>query len=356
MINIRSYEKGDEKGIVELFNEVYETSREVNYWKWQFMDSPIGKPIIIVAEEDSKIIGHCALIPNLININGEEVLVGESIDTMISKDYRGQGLYKKMSIKSYEVGKLEGMKMRIGFPTKELYKGLFSEEIDAKFVTEVPLFINIYRMDNFLVRIVRLKLLAKILSVPILLISKFIYKEKKIKIKNDYIIKEVQEFTEEFDLLWDKIKDESTIMKSRSSKFLNWRIANHPEFVYKIFAAYLNNELVGYNIIKTEKRKIKNNVDLNVGTIVDIIGINEEVVGALYFKSKEYFKSIKIDFVVSWASETMKYRQLLIYLGFYKTKHGLPFVVKDLSNNQDLNEYISEEKNWYLMPIESDIY
>lgn len=356
MINIREYKDGDEEGIVALFNEVYDTSGDIDYWKWQFIENPLGEPVIIVAEEDSKIIGQCTLLPNEMVIEGEDILVGESIDTMISENYRGQGLYEKLALKSYEVGRSKAMKIRVGFPTDQLNKRLLSEEINARFVADIPLFINLYKMDNFLVGIVKLKIVAKILSVPSMLMAKFIYKEKKIKIKETYIIEEIEEFNEEFDLLWDKIKKDSPIMKSRSSKFLNWRIKDHPKNEYKTFGAYLNEELVGYIILKTEKTKVRKKVELTVGTIVDMIGIDEDVIGDLYFKAKDYFKGIKTDFIVSWASPTMKYRQLLIDLGFYRTKGGLPFVVKDLSNDEELAEYIGIEDNWYLMPIESDLY
>lgn len=356
MTGIREYKKGDEKGIVSLFNEVYNTSREEEYWNWQFMDNPIGKPIIVVGEDDLKIVGQCTLIPTVIAVKGEEVLAGESVDTMISKDYRGQGLYEKMALKSYELGKAEGIKVKLGFPTQEAYRGLFGDKIDAKFVTDIPLFINIYKMENFLVGIVKIRLLAKILAVPSLLMAKFIYREKRIKIKENYIIKEINEFNEDFDLLWDKIKADNPIMTKRSSDYLNWRIKDHPKIDYKTFGAYLNNELVGYIVLKSEKRKVRKNTDLYVATIVDMVGINKEVITALYYKGKKYFKSIKTDFVVCWAAESMQYRQLFIDLGFYKTKGGIPFAVKDLSGDKELDDYISSEENWYLMPIESDIY
>lgn len=355
MVNIREYKKDDVEGIVSLYNQIYGSLREENQWTWQFMDNPSGNPIIVVAEKDSKIIGQCTLLPTEKTIQGKEVLAGDSIDTMILKEYRGKGLYEEMAKKTYEIGAERGIKIRTGFPTTEALRGLLGD-IGGTFVTDIPLFINIYKMDNFLVGIVKLKFLAKLLAVPSLVISKFIYKEKKIKIKENYIIEEINEFGVEFDKLWDKIKVDSPIMTKRSSEFLNWRIKNHPKIDYKTFGAYLNKELVGYIVLKTEKRKVRKNADLTIGNIVDMVGINEDVITALYFKAKVYFKSIKTDFVVSWASETMQYRSLLVKLGFYKTKGGLPFVVKGLSVEKDLEEYISDEKNWYLMPIESDIY
>lgn len=354
--DVRKYEKGDEQDIISLFNDIYDASREEDYWKWQFMENPTGEPVIVVAEDGPKIVGQCTLLPIKMIIKDEEILAGESIDTMISKDFRGKGIYEEMAIKSYEIGAEQGIKIRIGFPTQQSYRGLFGDVIDAKFVTDIPLFINIYKMENFLVGIVKLRLLAKILALPSLLIAKFIYREKKIRIKENYIIKGINEFEEEFDTLWDKVKTDSPIMTKRSSEFLNWRIKDHPIIDYKTFAAYLNDELVGYTILKLEKRKVRKNTDLYVGTIVDMVGINEDVIAALYFNSKKYFKSVKTDFVVCWASESMEYRQLFIDLGFYKTKGGLPFVVRDLSGDEQLEDYISLEKNWYLMPIESDIY
>ena len=145
-------------------------------------------------------------------------------------------------------------------------------------------------------------------------------------------------------------------MTKRDSKFLNWRIKNHPNIDYKTFGAYLDNELVGYIITKIEKREIRNNPNIRLGSMVDIVGINEDAVAALYFKSKEYFKSQNTDLVATWASESMQYRGLLVKLGFVKTRSTIPFVVKNLTENQDLEKFILDEKNWYIMPIESDFY
>ena len=100
LIDIREYKSGDEKGILNLFNEIYTASREEEYWRWQFMENPWGESVIVVAEEDSKIIGQCTLIPTKIIINDKEILAGHSVDTMISKEYRGKGIYEKMAKKS----------------------------------------------------------------------------------------------------------------------------------------------------------------------------------------------------------------------------------------------------------------
>ncbi len=355
MIDIREYRSGDEKGILSLFNEIYSTDREEEYWKWQFMDNPWGESIIVVAEENSKIIGQCTLILTKIIIDGKEILAGHSIDTMISKEYRGKGIYEKMSKKSYELAIERGIKVRIGFPTNQALRGLLGD-IGATLVGDIPLFIKPYKLDNFLFSIIKIKPLARALSIPGILFINVAYKERRVNINKSYVFKEVEEFNEEFDMLWDRIKNNSPIMTKRDSKFLNWRVKNHPKNNYKIFGAYLNDELVGYMVVKTEERSLRGKSNVKLGSIVDMVGIDEGVLAGLYLQTKKYFKSEKTDFVVSWASESMKYRQLLVKLGFFKSRSAIAFVVKDLTEEKEFENYIVDERNWYIMPIESDIY
>jgi hypothetical protein len=355
MVDIREYKNGDEKEIIQLFNKVFNSNRKEEHWNWQFMENSAGKSVIVVAEDDSKIVGQCTLLPTTMVVRGEEVLAGQSIDTMINEDFRGKGIHGELANKSYEIGVENNIQFRFGFPSQMALRGLLGG-IGGSLVTEIPLFTNYYRLDNILLNVVKIKFLAKILSIPLHGLIKFVYKEQKIKIKENYIFKEIEEFDEEFDKLWDKVKADSPIMTKRDSKFLNWRIKNHPDIDYKTFGAYLNNELAGYIITKTEKRKIRNNPNIRLGSMVDIMGINEDVIAALYFKVKEYFKSQNTDLVVTWASESMQYRGLLARLGFAKTRSTIPFVVKNLVENKELEETIADERNWYIMPIESDFY
>lgn len=355
MTNIRKYNKGDEIGIISLFNEVFDATREKDYWDWQFMDNPIAEPIIVVADDNSKIVGQCTLLPTNIWMNNEGVLAGQSIDTMISKDYRGKGIYKEMAEKSYKLGVENGIKVRIGFPSEMAIKGLL-DNMGGTLVTNIPLFMNIYRLDKFLKVIVKSEILSKILGVPGLLIVKLINREKRIKINQDYIFKDINEFNEDFDKLWDKIKLDSEIMSIRDSGFLNWRIKNHPNNNYKTIGAYLDDELAGYIVLKLENKIVKKTSKLKLGSIVDIIGIDEDVMAALYYESKKYFKKEKTDFVVTWLTDNIGIKGLFTKLGFQKSKSNIPFVVKSLVKDLELEQLIAKEENWYLMPIESDFY
>lgn len=356
LVEIREYKNGDEKGIIPLFNDVFKADRNEEYWHWQFMENPAKEPVIIVAEDDSKIVGQSTLLPTKMTIKGEELFSGQSIDTMVSKDYRRQGIYEKMAFDSYDIGRDKGIEFGFRFPSKPALEGAL-KKLDGTLVEEIPLFMNAYRLDNFLTAIVKIRAIAKILAIPIQLVIKTVlFREKRIKIKENYEMKEIDDFNEDFDELWLRLKDNAPIMSKRDRTFLNWRIKNHPTNQYKTIGAYLDKELVGYIVLKIEERKLRGTFKASLGSIVDIIGVNEDVLAALYYKAKEYFKKEKTDFVVVWATSSMKYRELFTKLGFFKSKSTVPFVVKDFTEDKKWEDIITQEKNWYLMPIESDFY
>lgn len=356
MVDIRNYKNGDENKILTLFKNVFKIERNRDYWKWLYLDNPATDPIIALAEDDEKIVGQCTLLPTKMKIDKEEVLVGQSIDTMVDKDYRGKGLHKQLAEKTYEIGREIGVKFRIGFPSQDALRGLLGS-IGGTLVTEIPLYMNIYKLDNFLTAVVKIRPLGKILSIPGIILIRIMHREKNIKVQKKYEIKEIKEFNDDFDQLSEKVsKDNEEIMSIRSSSFLNWRIAEHPEIKYKTLGAYVGDELVGYTILKTEDRKLRGKVKSRLGSIVDLIAIDSDVVVKLNQEAKKYFKNKDVDFVAMWVTDSFKYKDVFTSFGFHKSKSTIPFVVKDLDKEEKFKEKIENENNWYLMPIESDFY
>lgn len=355
MSNIREYKSGDEEGILDLFKKVFGVERSKNYWKWLYLENPAEDPIIAISEDDEKITGQCTLLPTEMNIDGEKILAGQSIDTMVDSDYRGQGLHKALAERTYDIGRDKGVKIRIGFPSQDAIRGLLGS-IGGSLTTEIPLYMNIRKLDNFLTAVFKIRPLAKIFAIPGIVLMKIIHREKKIKIEKDYQIREINNFGEEFDKLSEEISQNGKIMSLRSSEFLNWRIKDHPQIDYKSIGAYLDEKLVGYIIIKSEIRTLKGNVKSKLGSIVDLIASDRDVAAALNMEAKKYFKDKDVDFVATWITDSFKYKDLFIDLGFHKSKSDIPFVVKDLSSEEKFKSKIENEENWYLMPIESDFY
>lgn len=355
MVKIRPYQSGDEKQILPLFKEVFAKDREESHWRWQFLENPASKPIIILAEDTERIVGQCTLLPTKMIAQNQEMLAGQSIDTMLSKSHRGQGLHKQMADETYRIALEDQIQFRIGFPSQDALRGLLGG-IGSTLVTEIPLYTHIYKLDSLFLPIVKLKPLAVLFSRLGTGILNFGHRVKKIKPDSPYTLKEITEFDTSFDELAQQLLKEGQVMAQRSSDFLNWRIAKHPEYEYTTYAAYQDNQLRGYIILKLEDRKIKGRFDTKFGSIVDLIGLNQEIVEVLYARAQSYFRQNQTDFVVTWMTENMKHKNVLTRMGFRKSKSTIPFVVKTLVENEALDQEIKEEKNWYLMPIESDFY
>lgn len=355
MTQIREYKDGDEEGILNLYKGVFKVERELEYWKWLYLKKPETYPIIALAEDDSKIIGQCTLLPTEIDIKGERVLAGHSIDTMVDSDYREKGLHKILAEKTYDIAKDKDIKIRIGFPNNAAITGLLGS-IGATLTTGIPLYMNIYKLDNFLTSVFKIRPLAKVLSLPGTLLMKILYRDKNHKPEKNYEIKEIIEFNEEFNDLSDLVSQDNKIMTSRTSSFLNWRIKDHPSIDYMTKAAYLDNKLMGYIIMKIEDRRLKANVNSRLGSIVDLIAIDSDVATALNQEAKKYFKDKDVDFAAMWATESFKYKDVFSQSGFHKSKSTIPFVVKDLTEDERFKDIIGNESEWYLMPIESDFY
>ncbi|MCK9218018.1 MAG: GNAT family N-acetyltransferase [Firmicutes bacterium] len=356
MVHIREYKNGDEEGIIPLFNKVFVEKRSKEYWLWQFKGNPLKEPIIIIAEDNSKLVGQATLLPTEVLIKREKVYAGQSLDVMVDTDYRRQGIYEKMAFKSYDIGIERDIKFRYGFPSKSALEGLI-KKLGGILTTEIPLYMKIYNLNDILTALIKIEVLAKVFSKPItFLINKIIYKEEGITVKNDYEIKEIFEFNKDFDKLWEKIKADYPIMSERTSKFLNWRIKDHPAKCYKAFAAYSGEQLEGYIVLKIENRTLKGKYKSKSGSIVDIIGTQKDVIKALYLKADNCFRNEKVDLSIIWLTDSMRYKKMFKSFGFFKTKSTIPFVVKDLTKDKELEDFIIKEDNWYLMPIESDFY
>ena len=97
-IVIRGYREGDEEDIVELLFKVFREwrdrgKRSLDFWKWMYLDNPLGDRLISVATVGDKIIGvkHDLFLSIK---HGDKVLVGcLGTDSAVDPDFRRRGIY-----------------------------------------------------------------------------------------------------------------------------------------------------------------------------------------------------------------------------------------------------------------------
>ncbi|WP_077578129.1 MULTISPECIES: GNAT family N-acetyltransferase [unclassified Salinivibrio] len=110
--------------IKSLFSECFGKELDKELWEWAYLDNPCGPPIVSLAVFHGKVIGHYAVIPQVLT-NKEKNLIGYlSMTTMVSTDFRRFGLFQLLAERVY--GKIETNKtpsVVYGFPNNNSIAG-----------------------------------------------------------------------------------------------------------------------------------------------------------------------------------------------------------------------------------------
>jgi GNAT superfamily N-acetyltransferase len=266
-IEVRLYQSGEEKDIVELLSLAYETYRKLenplDYWKWKFQDTPLGS-IIRVAKLDDKIVGvgHGLLF----NIKiGEEILLGHnSVDVATHPDYRGMGVFSRINELNQKVREEKGAKFVYSISSNPIIinrRNLSAEH--AVFPRVISYMIRIRDVDKHLKnRPVTNTYLKKRLTTNPSLIGlgyrslETINKLRKIVKKdegsqNDFNIEEVKKFDPRIDAFWGRVKDGCSFILEKDQRFLNWRYCDPRGGEFQIFQAIQGGDVLGFIILQT---------------------------------------------------------------------------------------------------------
>ena len=108
--------------INDLFNEVFNMSRTFNEFELQFEKNQVGYSYFGILYIDNILAGSYAVIPQNYKFFKYNYLFGQSVDTIIKKNYRGNPYnIKKLAEKVYLKLLNENIKFVFGFPNENIY-------------------------------------------------------------------------------------------------------------------------------------------------------------------------------------------------------------------------------------------
>lgn len=128
----------DDHGAVRtLFADVFGYQRKAAHDRWLSFDGPDGPIIATVAEDAGSIVGYYALLPTALRLGKEVVAGAQSLDTMTHPDYRGQGMFTRLAIATFDLAADRGVKALYGFPNAASYPG-FVRKLNWDHVRDIP--------------------------------------------------------------------------------------------------------------------------------------------------------------------------------------------------------------------------
>ena len=110
-MTIREATPNDLPSIINVLKEsLGETSSKKNFdvWNYKHVDNPFGKSLVLVAEENDKIIGVRAFMSWQWQIEDSLYKAYRAVDTATHPHHQGKGIFKKLTMKALEVSQGSG--------------------------------------------------------------------------------------------------------------------------------------------------------------------------------------------------------------------------------------------------------
>jgi predicted acetyltransferase len=318
----RSYKKGDEIEILNLFEKVFGKKMVLDFWKWRFVENPFGRGMINLLFDNNLLIGHYAVIPMGVQVKNNLIQAVFAMTTMTHPDYQRQGIFSYLAGETYREAAKRGFKFVYGFPNKNAHYGLV-KKLDWKDLGRITFFYKELRKD--------------------LLTS----------ISQNGNVYEIKNFDNTVDLLWNKIKKNYCVIVPRTKDFLNWRFIKNPDTNYKIYSIKDKEKMLGYVVLKLYKRENE-----EIGHIVDILGGNDSIIEKLLQVSYNYFFGNNIKKILCWIQDSYSPSALMKKEGFIRKDFDAEtyFGVKILSEKDNSLKEVECFNNWYLTMGDSDVF
>lgn len=125
-MNIRKATDHDIGSILEVLKaslgEVSSKKTE-SVWRYKHIGNPFGRSLVLIAEEDSNIVGVRAFMRWQWHWQGKTYNSFRAVDTATHPDHQGKGIFKKLTLKALEIGKEEGNNFVFNTPNDQSKPG-----------------------------------------------------------------------------------------------------------------------------------------------------------------------------------------------------------------------------------------
>ena len=225
---IREASEQDIPQIIQVLKaSLGETSSKKNeeVWRYKHVENPFGKSLVLVAEEDNKLVGVRAFMRWQWQYLEEKFSGFRAVDTATHPEYQGRGIFKKLTLKALELAKERGDHFVFNTPNEQSKPGYL--KMDWKEVDNIKIQVSLVNPFHFLLR------------------NKEVCSNNKIfKLNNEDLVKQNELLTRH-----NKKQKSIGLYTPKSRKFLAWRYEENPLQQYLVY-----NSSEGYVAVYLKKR------------------------------------------------------------------------------------------------------
>ena len=351
---VRQYKDEDEPQIIRMREEFsgwgIDETIDHNAWSWRYHNNTTNSSIIIVAENQNKLIGYYTILPIRMLISGKEVLGSRAEEGLVHPEYRKQGIYQALLKVGLEIAKKEEIACIYGLSNEA---SLHSElKAGWKLQCEVPLLVKkilnkkkINKFTGYKYRRIKFKIRYFFNDV------KDVIKKTSLSfLKNKIAITKVTSFDKRVDDLWERYANQYEFIVERKMDYLNWRYVFDPILNNTIYLAEKKGELLGYIVVGEGEISSSEKKDFQFGYILDIFcdQSSKKVISSLIYTTIDHFKKSGVDGIKCRMLRETKYYNMLLKYGFFKYGQKA-FIIKSIPSNYTMEpEKIKEGKKRHI--------
>lgn len=109
--------------IEELFYSSFGQRAIGNVWVWAYLDNPNGDPMVSLCYDESRLVGHYAIVPMPLSSGAVRRQSCISMTTMVAESHRKFGLFTQLAQENYRVAADAGVDFVFGFPNSQSTPG-----------------------------------------------------------------------------------------------------------------------------------------------------------------------------------------------------------------------------------------
>jgi len=348
-IDIRKMQPGDEEGLSQLVEEVFNENKSIEYWRWKYFENPCGFHQTNVAMEGDECVGIMGAVPIKVIINNTVFFANQGVDIVVSPKHRKNRTFFRLEKAATRLCLEYHSVFTYAFSVEDTYR-LFTKLLRFQGVSPVFNMNKIINPTPYIQRYLKFKIPSEILgglfkNVIKRILSKSVAPPKGLRVFD------ITYFDQRFDDLWSHEAPKYGIAIVRDSEYLNWRYIENPS-PYKIIAVGSDESIEGFVVIKSADE-----IGLRRGRIVDFLIRDNRpaVMDTLFSTAIKHLIDEDVDVITCWLIGSEEIHAALKKKRFIKRKTNHDLMIRTYSDKFS-NEFLADESRWYMTMGDSDYF
>lgn len=300
--------------------------------QWKYLDNPAAAGLVSCCVDGDEIIGLVGFVPALMKVGNRKVIGFQALDTVVSPLAQGKFAFVRMAQTFYkEVPKTVGLVY--GFPNAAAARGWFGR-LGWTNIGRAPFLVKPLRASYVLKRY-----FPKWVDFPLSFFGREIVG-----------VERLDAFDESVDVLWEKFSTSIACAVERDSRYLNWRLFQHPTSKYETWA--IRDKAGAVRSFVTTNCVVKHGG--NLAYIMEAMG--DDTLDKLLAHVLVQLRRAKVEVVLAWCRQGSPNYSVFRKIRFFPIPERIQPITLHFGAKAllaDLN-IVTKKDSWYLSYLDSD--